>query len=58
MFYVEGQSLVFYAYDLESAKHSNTKIAFQVWGETAGVKTATTYNLGILRADYPGQVRW
>lgn len=58
VFYVEGQSLVFYAYDLARAKHPNTKITFRVWGETAGVKAATTYNLGILRSDDPGQERW
>ncbi len=58
VFYVEGQSLVFYAYDLGGITPSNSKISFRVWGETAGVKSAKTYNLGVLRIDEPGQSRW
>ncbi len=58
VFYVEGQSLVFYAYDLGGITPSDTKISFRVWGETAGVKSAKTYNLGVLRIDDPGQSRW
>jgi hypothetical protein len=56
VFYVEGRSLVFYAYDL-AASHSDKKIEFHVWGETAGVKE-TTHSLGILHSDDPGQARW
>jgi hypothetical protein len=57
VFYIEGQSLVFYAYDLAGGKHTNTKIAFHVWGETAGVKTAS-YSLGIMRNDGAAPDRW
>lgn len=57
VFYVEGKSLVFYAYDLPSGKHLSAKIAFHVWGETAGVK-GTTYNLGIMRNDGSSGRRW
>jgi hypothetical protein len=57
VFYVEGQSLVFYAYDLAASGHPNRQITFHVWGETASVKD-TTYNLGILRSDDSSQARW
>jgi len=57
IFYVEGRSLVFYAYDLALAGHSDKKVVFHVWGETAGVKE-TTHSLGILRNDDAGQARW
>jgi hypothetical protein len=56
VFYVEGQSLVFYAYDL-AANHPEKKVVFHVWGETAGVKE-TTHSLGILHSDNPNQARW
>jgi hypothetical protein len=56
VFYVEGQSLIFYAYDL-AANHTEKKVVFHVWGETAGVKE-TTHSLGILHSDNPSQARW
>jgi len=56
VFYVEGQSLVFYAYDL-AANHPERKVVFHVWGETAGVKE-TTHSMGILHSDNPSQARW
>jgi hypothetical protein len=56
VFYVEGQSLVFYAYDLPNS-HKNVQIAFRVWGEKAGV-TSVSYNLGVLRSEDPSQRRW
>ena len=57
VFYVEGQSLVFYAYDLGASGHPNRQITFHVWGETASVKE-TTYSLGILHSDDSTQARW
>jgi len=56
VFYVEGQSLVFYAYDL-ATNHPEKKVVFHVWGETAGVKE-TSHSLGILHSDNPTQARW
>ena len=56
VFYVEGRSLVFYAYDLSPARR-NTKFSFRVWGETAGVKSAS-YSLGTLQADDKSPDRW
>jgi flagellar biosynthesis GTPase FlhF len=57
VFYVEGQSLVFYAYDLATSSHSDKKVVFHVWGETVGLKE-TTYSLGILHSDNPTEARW
>jgi hypothetical protein len=57
VFYVEGKSLVFYAYDLNNQQKAAAQVAFHVWGEKAAVKS-TTYNLGILRGDGAGQSRW
>lgn len=57
VFYVEGRSLVFYAYDLPNAKHANKNLEFRVWGEQAGVKSVSV-NLGVMHNDDPGQKRW
>jgi hypothetical protein len=51
VFYVEGRSLVFYAYDLTAA-HTRKNITFHLWGEQAGIKE-TTLSLGILHDDDP-----
>jgi hypothetical protein len=56
VFYVEGRSLVFYAYDLNSA-HAQKNVTFHLWGERAGDKE-TTLSLGILRDDDPKERRW
>jgi hypothetical protein len=56
VFYVEGRSLVFYAYDLTAA-HTQKNITFQLWGEQAGGKE-TTLSLGILHDDDPKERRW
>lgn len=56
VFYVEGKSLVFYAYDL-TGKTANKKVEFRVWGEHAGVKSVGI-NLGTMRSDGTGQSRW
>lgn len=56
VFYVEGRSLVFYAYDLAKV-HSEKKITFHVWGEHANNKE-TTLSLGVLHDDDPREQRW
>jgi hypothetical protein len=56
VFYVEGRSLVFYAYDLAEA-HSERKITFHVWGEHSNDKE-TTISLGVLHDDDPREQRW
>jgi hypothetical protein len=57
VFYIEGQSLVFYAYDLDDPGRFKTNVAFHVWGGKAGVKEVT-HSLGILHKDDSGQNRW
>ncbi len=56
VFYVEGKSLVFYAYDLDAPAQFRASVVFHVWGEKAGVKEVA-HSLGILRKD-DGQNRW
>jgi predicted nucleic acid-binding Zn-ribbon protein len=56
VFYVEGRSLVFYAYDLTAA-HTQKNITFHLWGEQAGSKEMTL-SLGILHDDDPKERRW
>ncbi len=57
VFYIEGKSLVFYAYDLDDPGRFKANIVFHVWGGKAGVKEVTQ-SLGILRKDDGGQNRW
>lgn len=57
VFFVEGKSLVFYAYDLPNSRRGNKQIEFQVWGEQAGVNTVSI-NLGPMRTDSSDQGRW
>ncbi len=58
VFFVEGKSLVFYAYDLPDSRRANKKVEFQVWGEQAGVNTVSI-NLGAMRSDNSSQGgRW
>jgi hypothetical protein len=57
VFYVEGKSLVFYAYDLGDPHRLNANVVFHVWGGKAGVKEAA-HSLGILHSDDPSQARW
>src|SRR5271170_1512997 len=54
IFYTEGKSLIFYAYDLGGAKGSKT---FYAWGHREG-DTNTTRALGSLHLDDPAQGRW
>ena len=57
VFYIEAQSLVFYAYDLDDPGRFKTNVVFHVWGGKAGVKEVT-HSLGILHKDDSGQNRW
>jgi hypothetical protein len=56
VFYVEGKSLVFYAYDLPNPKHGQS-FSFQLWGEGQGLEP-TTYKLGLMRPDTAARGRW
>ncbi len=57
IFYVEGKSLVFYAYDLTDSGELNAKVQFYVWGEKLGA-TRTAKGLGIFRSDDVKAGRW
>jgi hypothetical protein len=56
VFYIEGKSLVFYAYDLDAPGQFKANMVFHVWGEKTGVKEVA-HSLGILHKD-DGQSRW
>lgn len=57
VFYIEGKSLVFYAYDLDDSHQFKANVVFHVWGGKAGVKEVT-HSLGILQKDDASQNRW
>jgi hypothetical protein len=56
VFYTEGKSLIFYAFDL-AQKGSGSKVSFQAWGQREGAGTVTR-NLGVFRIDDGMQNRW
>jgi ABC-type transporter Mla subunit MlaD len=56
VFYVEGKSLVFYAYDLPNPKRGQN-FSFQLWGEGQGLEP-TTYKLGLMHPDTAAHGRW
>jgi hypothetical protein len=57
VFYVEGKSLVFYAYDLDGPGQHQANVVFHVWGGKAGGKELT-HSLGILAKDADSDSRW
>jgi len=57
IFYTEGRSLIFYAYDLDERRLFNTNFAFKVWGERLG-EPSSVRSLGILYTDDREQKRW
>jgi hypothetical protein len=57
VFYIEGKSLVFYAYDLDDSRQFRASVVFHVWGGKAGIKEVT-HSLGILHKDDTNQNRW
>jgi len=56
VFYTEGKSLIFYAFDL-SQKGSASKVSFQAWGQGQSAN-ASVKNLGVFRVDDQLQRRW
>jgi hypothetical protein len=56
IFYTQGKSLIFYAYDLHNKGNLNN-VAFQVWGKRDG-RTQAPRSLGILYVDDATQNRW
>lgn len=57
VFYAEGQSLIFYAFDLPSGKLTPAKYTFQVWGRKESVSHSVR-NLGTFAIDDHEQRRW
>jgi hypothetical protein len=60
VFYTQGKSLIFYAFDLDASPGLKNASAFQVWGkrETAEGQQARALNLGILYLDSESNRRW
>ena len=55
VFYTEGKSLIFYAYDLSEAKLKDASYSFQVWGQR---ESGSVKKLGVLFQDDQHQRRW
>jgi hypothetical protein len=60
VFYTQGKSLIFYAFDLDRQPGVVNASAFQVWGqrETPQGEPASPMNLGILYMDNESNRRW
>jgi hypothetical protein len=57
IFYTEGKSLVFYAYDLSDPRKIEAKVSFHLWGERLGADKPIR-NLGIFHSDDANDSRW
>jgi hypothetical protein len=57
IFYTEGKSLIFYAYDLADPQKLNAKVSFHVWGQRLGSEKPIR-SLGVLRNEDAGDGRW
>ncbi|HYM75646.1 MAG TPA: hypothetical protein VE377_06675 [Candidatus Dormibacteraeota bacterium] len=57
IFYTEGKSLIFYAYDLADPRKVDAKVSFYVWGEHLGAEKPIR-SLGIFHNDDVSDGRW
>ncbi len=57
IFYTEGKSLVFYAYDLGDPRRVDAKVSFYVWGGRLGAEKPIE-NLGVFHNDDASAGRW
>ena len=57
IFYTEGKSLIFYAYDLADPRKVDAKVSFHVWGERLGAEKPIR-SLGIFHNDDVSNGRW
>ena len=57
VFYTEGKSLIFYAFDLDEKRLASAKYKFEAWGERLG-QPSSVKSLGILYSDDKTQRRW
>jgi hypothetical protein len=57
IFYTEGKSLIFYAYDLADPRKLDAKVSFYVWGERLGTEKPIR-SLGVFHNDDANDGRW
>jgi hypothetical protein len=57
IFYTEGKSLIFYAYDLADPRKVDARVSFCVWGERLGAGKPIS-NLGVFHSDDANDGRW
>jgi len=57
IFYTEGKSLIFYAYDLADPRKVDAKVSFYVWGERLGAEKPIS-SLGVFHNDDVKDGRW
>jgi hypothetical protein len=57
IFYTEGKSLIFYAYDLADPRKVDAKVSFCVWGGRLGAEKPIS-NLGVFHNDDAKDGRW
>lgn len=57
IFYTEGKSLIFYAYDLADPRKVDAKVSFCVWGERLGAEKPIS-SLGVFHSDDAKDGRW
>jgi hypothetical protein len=57
IFYTEGKSLIFYAYDLGDSRKVDAKVSFCVWGERLGAEKPIK-SLGVFHNDNANDGRW
>jgi hypothetical protein len=57
IFYTEGKSLIFYAYDLADPRKLDAKLSFYVWGERLGSEKPIR-SLGVFHNDDADDGRW
>jgi hypothetical protein len=57
IFYTEGKSLIFYAYDLGDPRKVDAKVSFYVWGGRLGAEKPIE-SLGVLHNDDARDGRW
>lgn len=56
IFYTEGKSLIFYAFDLDDRKVMDASYSYEAWGERLG-EPASVKSLGVLYSDDKAQRR-
>jgi hypothetical protein len=57
IFYTEGKSLVFYAYDLQDSGNLDARVSFHVWGTRLG-EQQHAMSLGVFHVEDAGAGRW